>query len=115
MKSLYFIQCVDPSAWTQRGPIKIGFATDVLDRLQTLRVGCPYPLVLAPSPMHEPEFAEAELHVQFARYRMQGEWFAWTDELAATIARLIPTQQERKQKRSPSRLGFHWRGRWRPE
>lgn len=65
---IYFIQGISG------GPIKIGYTTDLENRLKTLQTGYPdrleYLLAFPGSPEHE-----KALHKQFAQYRLNGEWF----------------------------------------
>lgn len=65
---VYFIQAA------AGGPIKIGKANDVHERLATLQLYCPFELrVLAKRPGGY--LLERELHHRFRAYRLHGEWF----------------------------------------
>ena len=56
------------------GPVKIGFTTDLEQRLRNLQSASPYPLVLrATFPGTEAD--ERKLHRRFAANRLHGEWF----------------------------------------
>jgi hypothetical protein len=61
--------------------IKIGRARDVAQRLATLRTGSAVPLVLRATTT----IPERDLHRRFRRDRVCGEWFNFTDEIAALI------------------------------
>lgn len=87
------------SDWTQsfcgvyfisnsRGAVKIGnTSASPLQRLAMLRPGSPYPLKLA-AVIHTTSHKrlEAQLHSRFAKQRLEGEWFAMTDQEAEQIA-----------------------------
>jgi excisionase family DNA binding protein len=66
---VYFIQA------TVGGPIKIGLSQDVDLRLASLQLSSPFPLrLLATVPGGRRR--EYELHRQFAKHRLHGEWFS---------------------------------------
>ena len=76
---VYFVQ-----AGGDGGPVKIGIARDLGSRLNSLRTGCPDPIVvLATAPGGKNE--EAALHERFATHRRRGEWFAAAPELLAYV------------------------------
>lgn len=80
--NIYFISCDRPLF-----PIKIGFALDVRVRMRALQGAMPWPLQLLL--VHEGDMdKERELHQQFNRLRMEGEWFARSDELLSYIDRV---------------------------
>lgn len=72
------------------GPVKIGFTTDLGQRVQSLQTGCPYTIEVLASfdgtPGHEWDY-----HERFKKERLRGEWFNRTPEILAEIARLNPT------------------------
>lgn len=77
---VYFIQA-------GRGPIKIGFATDVFDRRAALQTSQPEHLRIVA------KFAgtrqdERAMQARFAALRVRGEWFRPEDELLAFLASL---------------------------
>lgn len=73
--NVYFITCAAPLF-----PIKIGFAVDVRVRMRALQGAMPWPLQLLLA--HEGDMdKERELHQRFAEARMEGEWFARTDDV----------------------------------
>lgn len=75
---VYFIQAEGG------GPIKIGWATDPAKRLAGMQPHSPLKLVLVFSePGNGRE--EAELHEQFAKYRLHGEWFEPASEILREI------------------------------
>lgn len=76
---LYFIQCNG-----ERGPVKIGYAKSVDQRLSNIRMSNPYPLALLGSlSIAHPKDVEEQLHMRFQRTHIRGEWFGWTPELGA--------------------------------
>jgi|ERR1043166_932612 hypothetical protein len=66
------------------GPIKIGWSSDIKQRLDALQPGCPYPLnVLL---CVRGSFADEQLlHQKFARFRLHGEWFEAAEEVLKYI------------------------------
>lgn len=75
---VYFVQ------HEEKGPIKIGFSSDPVSRLQSLQTGNPYDLTLigvVPGSMAH----EAKLHATCSKARVQGEWFWPTAEVLAVI------------------------------
>jgi hypothetical protein len=69
--------------------VKIGraYIRTVINRLNSFRIGCPVELrVLGLFPtMYSVD--EAATHDKFAHLRVRGEWFSWTDEIDAFIAK----------------------------
>lgn len=66
------------------GPVKIGFTTDIFNRVISLQIGSPMLLqVLGVIPGTRE--LETHLHSQFSTSKVRGEWFAITPELAQTI------------------------------
>lgn len=77
MPWLYFVQCNG-----RRGPVKIGYATDLDRRISNLQMANPYPLALIGAcAVRDPAAVESALHERFAAQRMRGEWFGWSQEL----------------------------------
>ena len=67
--NVYFIQSV------MGGPVKIGKADDIQERLRQHQTGSPFILeVIKTYENVEPKF-EKELHDKFKEYRIHGEWF----------------------------------------
>jgi excisionase family DNA binding protein len=66
---VYFIQAEGG------GPVKIGKADDVDERLRALQFSCPYRLVVL-GKLPGGRRLEARLHKQFSACRLHGEWFA---------------------------------------
>lgn len=67
--------------------VKIGVATDLAYRINGLKCGNPECLhVLAAIPGGQGR--EQHLHRAFRHFRLEGEWFRWSDLLGETIARL---------------------------
>jgi hypothetical protein len=69
------------------GLVKIGFSTNVDERLQALRAGSPVPLTLMATAQGG-RLRETAYHYQFASWRRHGEWFDHCAEIAAEISRL---------------------------
>jgi hypothetical protein len=77
---VYFIREDD------NGPIKIGYAKNVLTRLSQLQPGNPSALrVVATVPGGEPE--EKRLHQRFHHLKIRGEWYKANDELLDYIVK----------------------------
>jgi hypothetical protein len=69
------------------GFIKIGFATNVKQRLRSLQASNPIECRLLYS-VGGTRLTEGEFHHRFAHLRHHGEWFRKEDELSAFIAKL---------------------------
>ena len=63
---VYFVRCCDF--------VKVGIASDMRDRLQTLQVGCPYELTLMGT-VRGASKAERALHLALNAFHARGEWF----------------------------------------
>jgi hypothetical protein len=60
----------------KRKVCKIGISRDVKKRLGTIQVGYPWPLAIwAFVPYTNAEVIEKRLHLRFADFRLNGEWF----------------------------------------
>lgn len=89
---VYFIQ--------SGGRVKIGFSTDVINRLSNLKVGNPIGAKLVAA-IPGTEDTEAYFHKMFNAYREQGEWFL-IDGLLKDMLKTMPTSvtlPERKARR----------------
>ena len=79
---VYFIQS------ERGGPVKIGQTRDLKIRLMELQISHPYTLKI----LHVIEGAgpsiEKELHREFAKHRLRGEWFEWSEDLNKLINQL---------------------------
>jgi hypothetical protein len=75
---IYFVQA------KSGGPIKIGHAVNVFQRLRELQVANPAPLHVI-GVMDGDLEAEARVHATFANDRLRGEWFSESDALKAFI------------------------------
>lgn len=75
------------TAWDQ--PIKIGVATNVEFRLQSLQAGNPARLTVlwCSGAIDGPFAVEAAMHATFKAHRLAGEWFAIPDASIALIAK----------------------------
>jgi hypothetical protein len=71
---IYFIQ------GERGGPIKIGYTTDVMNRLKTLQTGYPYPLKLLLA-IHGSLEKERNIQKEFINIKLQGEWFEPSEKL----------------------------------
>jgi hypothetical protein len=67
------------------GRVKIGRATDVFKRIESLQTSSPFPLKLRAAWSNGDPQLEQKLHARFAKERVQGEWFEIPPELAAMI------------------------------
>jgi hypothetical protein len=89
-RSIYFAECM-----VDRGPIKIGLASDVGRRLGEVQVGCPYPIELMGT-LPGGRAGEVVLHRLFAAFKIHGEWF-WPDAIVLrTIRSLLREQKKAK-------------------
>lgn len=70
-----------------KGPVKIGFATNVMGRLSALQVSHHRKLVIV-GLMAGSVQDEKALHKQFKQYRKEGEWFDYKGELKEFIEAL---------------------------
>jgi hypothetical protein len=67
-----------------KGPLKVGSATDVRSRLASIQTGHPHKLMLYGSWAHENAYqVEAEAHRLLSSSRLVGEWFSAPKEDAA--------------------------------
>jgi len=78
--SIYFIQA------GKGGPIKVGNALDVRQRLNTLQVASPEKLTLLHSMSGTPELEKA-YHKEWAEHRLRGEWFRPARDILLFISR----------------------------
>jgi len=77
---VYFIEC------GRGGPIKVGRAVDPEFRLAELQCGNPEELILL-AHVSGGEALERRLHRELAEFRIRGEWFKRTPQVAAVIRR----------------------------
>lgn len=61
---------------THGGPIKIGYAKDVAQRMAVIQLHCPFPLYILRIIENGGVDVERWLHRKLARHRLHGEWFA---------------------------------------
>lgn len=80
--TVYFVQGVDG------GLIKIGFATNLKFRVETMQTGSPVILKVLHAIKEVDRSTEIELHERFACYRIRGEWFEPCRELLEYIDQL---------------------------
>lgn len=75
------------------GAVKIGHSVDPASRLSAIRSCSPVPLdILAKAPGGPDR--EAAYHMQFAQFRLHGEWFERCPEIEAEITRLTTNTSE---------------------
>jgi hypothetical protein len=79
MTVVYFIRAGD------QGPVKIGYGRNVYRRRDMLQGGCPDPLIIL-GVMAGGLKEERALHHRFAHLQTRGEWFTWSEEIAAFVA-----------------------------
>lgn len=79
--AIYFVQA------EHGGPIKIGYAINIIDRHKQLQVASPYKLIVL-AHMKGGHLDENALHNRFAEYRLHGEWFLPCEELFEFIKNL---------------------------
>lgn len=70
-------------------PVKIGWAADPERRLCGLQIASPADLSLL-AQQAGTIVDERALHRRFATTRLRGEWFAWSEDIAAHIKGLLP-------------------------
>lgn len=80
---VYFIATADLER------VKIGIAVHPAARLRELQIGCPERLYLIASAEGD-RADERKLHEHFGASRLDGEWFARTDELIVLMGLLNP-------------------------
>jgi hypothetical protein len=96
MRGIYFVL-------VHTGEIKIGFATDVPKRIIGLRSSMPHePKVLAIIPDGTRD-DEARLHLEFAEYRLHGEWYKNAPAILNYAALLPRVEAVRLKRRTLSR------------
>lgn len=78
------------------GPVKIGFATDVKDRVKTLQIASPERLRVIRQ-IKGNIAVERWLHKNFKKHRLNGEWFSFCDEMLTIEPPVIerPTRKPR--------------------
>ncbi len=87
---IYFIENLETKH------IKIGFTTDIKNRLSNLQTSSPYELkVLAVCEGNDK--TEKELHIKFNDYHTRGEWFNPNKELIDYISQFPPYKSDNKQ------------------
>lgn len=77
---VYFIGCAN-------GPVKIGFASDMEQRLAGIQTGNPRLLRIQAAAPGDREL-EREYHRRFKAHRLQGEWLTRCPEIIAEMRRL---------------------------
>lgn len=80
----YFVQCGG-----ERGPVKIGVSIDTKERLATLQTSNPRKLVLLGEIENGGNLLELSLHAMFAKDRIQGEWFEWSEDVSRCVRELL--------------------------
>ena len=71
------------------GPVKVGFSTDVQQRLRELQTASPHQLTLEAAVMGTPA-VEAWFHHELRRWHIRGEWFDLDeDRVSYALVRLF--------------------------
>lgn len=84
---VYFVRAGDPDA-KGYAPVKIGFTTDVGQRMRQLQTASPEPLTLLDVVVGT-QAIEAFFHRELAPRRIRGEWFKLrSDDVSEAVARL---------------------------
>jgi hypothetical protein len=78
---VYFVQCGEHPL------VKIGFASDLTQRLASLQIGCPFLLRLIGRIDGATPQDEYAIHRAFSHLRTRGEWFRLTKDVFDYIAR----------------------------
>ena len=78
---VYFIRPVGAA-----GPVKIGYSSDVAQRLESLQGGSPLPLEIV-AIIERPQCYESALHWRLSESRIHGEWFRPDPDVLALVAR----------------------------
>ncbi len=60
---------------------KIGYSTNVKKRIKTLQTSYPHQLTII-SAIHGDKLLEEQLHNLFSQYRLKGEWFILSEDIA---------------------------------
>jgi hypothetical protein len=73
---VYFLKAGDH----KKAPIKIGIASNITSRINSLQTGCPYELIciaqIKCESRAEAQELEKTLHSKFSKYCLRGEWFS---------------------------------------
>jgi hypothetical protein len=106
---VYFVQ-----AGNDVGPVKIGVTCDISKRIEMLQTGSWEPLKLLATFSFEDEQgargAEQGFHYIFEPERLNGEWFAWTDDIADMINGMRSIERAHGPKASRLDVSFEiWR------
>ena len=73
--------------------VKIGWTTNLRQRMSALQTGCPERLLLIGS-VPGRQYQEREIHKLFAPLRARGEWFRYTDEIDRYFAYISCDSEE---------------------
>lgn len=68
----------------ESGPVKIGKADSIADRMASLQTASPYKLKLLAA-LLAPAELEGALHLALDDRRLEGEWFSWCPEIEVLI------------------------------
>lgn len=79
---IYFLQDENDD----RAPVKIGWTTNLDDRLKTLATGSPVKLKLIRC-VEAASHMEGRFHKMFQDVRLRGEWFRWTPDILTAFPR----------------------------
>jgi transcriptional regulator with XRE-family HTH domain len=93
VEMIYFVQ------YGYDGPIKIGYAKNIRNRLAFLQVASPFDLILIGQIEGDRSY-ERKLHRKFKKSRLTGEWFTPTDDLIEFLGSLPPSEKVKLKARS---------------
>ncbi len=79
LKSVVYFLKAEPN-----GPIKIGYSTNYISRIATLKTACPWDLTFL-GWVEGNQNTERRLHRQFHHLRLKGEWFKPEESLMEFI------------------------------
>ena len=79
--------CVYFVGQAEAGPVKIGFTTELPNRLRGLQNSCPVPIKLLAA-VHGDRARELEYHRQFKADRLHGEWFTRSEAIIAELVEI---------------------------
>lgn len=79
MFQVYFVG-IEPD-----GPIKIGFTSNITERMRDLQIASPYPLTLLAT-LRGGSALERVIHESLSDTRLSGEWFERSDRLLSFIS-----------------------------
>ena len=83
---VYFVACKDPNYRIANPHMKIGYTTNLWDRLSSIQTGSPVPLMfMGYIESDEPQTLERYFHKLFQKDRTHREWFDVTEAMITRI------------------------------